>query len=294
MIVGFFGDGPWSHLSLIKLLNDKSIEICFICARFDNPDLKLKEIALENKIDFLIDKNINSDSFYNKIITYNCDLFISMSFNQIFKKRIINHPKNKTINCHAGKLPFYKGRNILNWVLINDEPEFGITVHYMDEGIDTGDIILQKCYRINDEDNYATLLDIAYKGCSNLLFEAIQNIQNNKVERKSQNKIHSIGSYCSSRTVGDEIIDWNQSSREIFNFVRGICTPGPQARTFLNKEEIFINSSKYIIDAPTYKGIPGAVIGLGKESINVKTADSFIKITEWTSNAKIKVGDRFK
>jgi methionyl-tRNA formyltransferase len=65
-----------------------------------------------------------------------------MSFNQIFKSEIINLPRLKTINCHAGKLPFYRSRNILNWVLINDEKEFGITVHYVDEGIDTGDIIL--------------------------------------------------------------------------------------------------------------------------------------------------------
>ncbi len=294
MNIGFFGDGPWSHLSLIKLLNDKSIKICFICARFDNPDIKLKEIALENKIDFLVNKNINSDSFYNKIITYNCDLFISMSFNQIFKKRIINHPKNKTINCHAGKLPFYRGRNILNWVLINDEKEFGITVHYMDEGIDTGDIILQKTYKINDQDNYSTLLDKAYSGCASLLYEAVQNIQDNNVIRRTQNKIDTIGTYCSSRIIGDEIIDWNQSSREIFNFIRAICSPGPQARTFLNKEQILINSSQYIIDAPSYKGIPGAVVGIGKQSFNVKTRDSFIKIIEWTYSSKIKIGDRLK
>ena len=64
-----------------------------------------------------------------------------MSFNQILKKKIINLPHLKTINCHAGKLPFYRGRNVLNRVLINDENEFGITIHYIDEGIDTGDIV---------------------------------------------------------------------------------------------------------------------------------------------------------
>lgn len=66
------------------------------------------------------------------------------------------------INCHAGKSPLYRGRNILNRALINDEKEFGITVHYVDEGIDTGDIILQRVYEITDEENYATLLDRAH------------------------------------------------------------------------------------------------------------------------------------
>ena len=179
-------------------------------------------------------------------------------------------------------------------MLINDEQEFGITVHYMDEGIDTGDIILQKAYKINDQDNYSTLLDKAYSGCAGLLYEAVQNIQDNNVIRRSQNKIDTIGTYCSSRIIGDEIIDWNQSSREIFNFIRAICSPGPQARTFINKEQILINSSQYIIDAPSYKGIPGAVVGIGKQSFNVKTRDSFIKIIEWTYSSKIKIGDRLK
>ena len=79
-------------------------------------------------------------------------------------------PKLKTINCHAGKLPFYRGRDILNWVLINDEKEFGITVHYMDEGIDTGDIILQRTFPITDEDSYKTLLERSYDECANILY----------------------------------------------------------------------------------------------------------------------------
>ena len=89
-----------------------------------------------------------------------------MSFNQIFKKEIINLPLLKTINCHAGKLPFYRGRNILNWVLINDEKEFGVTVHYMDEGIDTGDIIMQDSFSISGLDDYSTLLLRSYEACA--------------------------------------------------------------------------------------------------------------------------------
>ena len=71
----------------------------------------------------------------------------------------LNLPKLKTINCHAGKLPFYRGRNILNWALINDEKKFGITVHYVDEKIDCGDIILQRIFKITDKDN---ILDLSY------------------------------------------------------------------------------------------------------------------------------------
>ena len=80
--------------------------------------------------------------FFNLVKKYNCDIFISMSFNQIFKKKIINLPRYKTINCHAGNLPFYRGRNILNWVLINDEKIFLelLSITWM-RNKDTGEIL---------------------------------------------------------------------------------------------------------------------------------------------------------
>ena len=96
-----------------------------------------------------------------------------MSFNQIFKRQIIDLTRYKIINCHAGQLPFYRGRNILNWALINDESEFCITVHCVDEGIDTGDIILQDLHPIQDIDNYAMLLNRAYIECANILYKAV-------------------------------------------------------------------------------------------------------------------------
>jgi len=170
----------------------------FICVRYDTKDETLKNYCEKYNIDYLKHKNINSKEFLEKIRQYNCDLFVSMSFNQIFKKEIINIPRLKAINCHAGKLPFYRGRNVLNWVLINDEKEFGITVHYIDEGIDTGDIIMQRVYPIIDEDDYNTLLEKAYKECANILYDGIKLIQNTQeVTPIKQTTIHSMGFYCS-------------------------------------------------------------------------------------------------
>jgi len=139
--IGYFADGPWAHRAFKKLIEDETIEIAFICVRYDTKDLILQNLGQTYDIDVLSAPNVNAPAFIALLRQYNADLFVSMSFNQIFKHEIIHLPSMKTINCHAGKLPFYRGRNILNWVLINDEKEFGITVHYVDEGIDTGDII---------------------------------------------------------------------------------------------------------------------------------------------------------
>jgi methionyl-tRNA formyltransferase len=292
--IGYFADGPWSHNALTELLSDETLEVGFICARNDSPDAVLKVMAVESNLDFITHPKINSIEFLDLMKGYDCDLFVSMSFNQIFYDELINLPSLKTINCHAGKLPFYRGRNILNWALINDEKEFAITVHYVDEGIDTGDIIVQNCYAITEQDDYSTLLERSYGACSTNLYEAIKVIQNDVVARVEQKNIHPLGFYCTARKEGDELLDWYQSSRDIFNFVRAICQPGPEARTFLAGKEIKINRVQYLPEAPFYKGIPGAVVGIEPDALYVKTADSFIKVTQWSGYDKPRVGDRLK
>ena len=294
MKIGYFADGPWAHKAFEKLIGDESIRIVFMSVRYDKRDRILLSLAEKHNIPVELSDNINSKAFIDEVKTYQADLFVSMSFNQIFMEEIRNLPKQKTINCHAGKLPFYRGRNILNWALINDEREFGITVHYMDEGIDTGDIILQETYPITDLDNYATLLERAYDGCADVLYRAVKMIQDNKVNAVRQTDIDPVGMYCGMRTEGDEIIDWNQSSRELFNFIRALCTPGPQAASWIRGNKITINKARMIQGAHSYKNNPGQVIGKTHNGLLVKTGDTMLEITEYTYAGKVKVGDRLK
>lgn len=292
MKIGYFADGPWGHETLELLLSDTSLEIAFIVPRNDTKDMFLKNKAKEFSIDYLCPVKVNTDDFYEQAKKYDCDLFVSMSYNQIFRNRIYSLPRYKTINCHAGKLPFYRGRNILNWALINDEKEFGITVHYVDEGIDTGDIIIQETYPITDADDYGTLLQVAYRECPKLLYEAIKKIQSGDTSCITQKSISEYGFYCGMRTKGDEIIDWNSTSREIFNFVRAICLPGPMALTWCDGEPVNINRVVHKVEFPKYKGINGQVLAKQGNNLVVKTADSYVLVTEYKSKGNIAVGSR--
>lgn len=292
--IGYFADGKWGHMAFKKLIKDKSIKISFICARFDSTDQTLKKYSRKYRIDFLKHENVNSTEFISRIANYKCDLLVSMSFNQIFKKKIINLTKYKIINCHAGKLPFYRGRNVLNWALINDEKEFGITVHFVDEKIDTGNIILQRTFSISDRDNYNTLLKKAHTGCANILFDSVMLFKKGNPKSFSQKKIHPVGSYCPIRKVGDEIINWNQTSREIFNFVRAICIPGPIARSFINKIEMKINKVEYVRETKKHKLAVGTIMSKTLDGFLVKTKDGHVKVTEYEFQEKVKVGDKFE
>lgn len=291
--IGYFADGLWSHKALDLLISDPRLEVSFICARFLMPDQYLREKASDLGIQFYVSENVNSVIFLRTISLHQCDIFVSMSFDQILKERCYTLPRLGTINCHAGKLPFYRGRNILNWALINDEKEFGVTVHYVDDGVDTGDILLQRTYSISDSDDYGSLLKKAYSECPSVLYEAIQLIRSGHASRLSQKCIHPCGSIFSQRKPGDEFIDWSWTSREVFNFVRALSHPGPLAHTNLNGNLVRIIKVQLIVDAPKYKCIPGALLAKDDDGFLVKTGDTYIRIVEWISDAKLFSGGRF-
>ena len=291
MKVGFFGDGKWSHNALLDIIANSKYTVAFVVPRFKNPDLTLIDIAKNNSIPYHTVKDINDIAFIEKIKEYDCQVLVSMSFNQIFKRTIIN--QFQIINCHAGKLPNYRGRNILNWALINDEKEFGITVHYVDEGIDTGDIIVQETYPITEEDDYNTLLTKSFEECPKLLMKGLELIRTKEVTPIKQNEISKYGSYCGIRREGDEIINWHQSSKEIYNFIRALVFPGPYARTVLNGKRFTIKKSLYHKEFPKYKGIPGQILIKENNTLTVKTLDSYIVILDYEYEGFIKVGQKF-
>lgn len=304
MKIGYFADGPWSHEALKKIISDKRFELAFIVPRFDSQDPVLKEWADKLKVDYLPIQNVNCPDAIQQLATYGADLFVSMSFNQILKKNILVAAPKGFINCHAGALPFYRGRNILNWVLINDEKEFGVTVHYVDEGIDTGDIIRQQKWPITDMDDYSTLLNQAIEACAQLLYEALGDIEVDAVNRMQQNSIHAVGSYFGRRRDGDEWIDWNWTSRRIFNFIRAITMPGPCARTIIGDTMMLITEASLIENAPEYISTPGEIIGKYNNSYIVKTGDTSIQIKKYRfekggkqvdpETTELRIGMRFE
>ena len=287
--IGFFGDDVWAHKTLYYLLNDQSVKVSFICGRYKTKDNKIKKIAKINKIKFYKIKNVNDSKFLMNIKKKNLDLLVSMSFDQIFKKKIINLVNKKIINCHAGKLPFYRGRNILNWVLINGEKEFGITTHFVNEKIDQGDVILQKIFTIKKSDDYKSLLTKSYRECAIILYKTIIKIKNNNYKSISQKKFSQKFSYFKKRSSGDEVINLNQKSYQIKNFVRALVSPGPVARINLNNNQLFVG--KLTILKKKFKKIQinKKNLKLINKKIYFKSSDSkIIRIDKWRSLKPLK------
>ena len=244
-----------------------------------NPDPALKEMAESRNIPTSIYENINAEETVSAIASGGYDVGISISYNQIFSQKLLRKIPFRIINYHAGYLPKYRGCNVINWAIINDEKELGLTVHYIEEGIDTGGIICQKTIPITDQDDYKTMLEQAVEGCPGLIVEALDKIQDPSFTPIAQS--HLPGSYFSGRREGDEWIDWNWSSRRIFNFIRAITLPGPGARTCLDRRILKILKSSFDADLPSYISTPGEIIGRNHEKgLLVKTGDSSLWIRE--------------
>ncbi len=125
-----------------------------------------------------------------------------------------------------------------------------------------------------------------------LLYQAIKIIQEGHVTVRSQDSISLAGLYRGMRKENDEIIDWNQTSREIFNFIRAVTYPGSCACSFHKGEKIKFVSSELIPNAPVYKGIPGQILVKADNYLFIKTKDSYIKITKYEGG--VKVGERLR
>jgi methionyl-tRNA formyltransferase len=288
--VGFFGDKEWAHIALKKMIKDKTLELKFICGRFFPQDNKLQEIAKKNKINFYNPENIHKKKFLKILKKSGAEIFVSMSYDQIFKKEIIEMVNKKIINCHAGKLPFYRGRNILNWAIINGEKEFGITTHFVNEKIDQGDIIIQKTFKIKKKDDLNSVLKVATKQCGILIYKTLKQVQNNNYKVIKQRKISKNFSYFPKRKKGDEIIDFNKNSFEINNFVRGLVKPGPYARIRLKNNEIFVKKVNITKKINYKKFYPGRIVKMNKKKFYINTKDNKAIIVEkWFSKKKINL-----
>ena len=232
----------------------------------------VKTFAVENNILVLTPSNIRKE--YDDILRLDPDIIVTCSYGQIIPKEIIDFPKYGCINIHASLLPKYRGGAPIQRAIMNDEKYTGITIMYMDEHMDTGDIISMEKIKIEDSDNLQTITDKLSILGSKLIIKDINDIINNKVVREKQND--SDATFAPIIKKEDELIDFNKTSREIFNQIRAI-NPNPGAYFKLDNKIIKVYESS-IIDKKSSK--PGIITNISKAGIEIDCKDKKILITK--------------
>jgi methionyl-tRNA formyltransferase len=294
----FFGDGLWAANCLKRLMDDGHEALAVVMRRKQSDDT-LAELARVCNLPVCVPDRVNDPEFVDWVSSLSPRINISVSYDQILRRAIRQSAPQGFINVHAGKLPYYRGRNPLNWAIINNETEIGLTVHYVDKGIDTGDIVLQRTVPLNWEDTYGTALEKVQGALPDLLAEAVEIIDRGEVVRQPQ--AHLAGSYFSRRVPGDEWIDWRDSSMDIYNKIRAITHPGPGARTTLDGRTLILWQCCYDPGWPKYKATPGEVVGSTLDhGARVKTGDSTVVLEmvqfegEPHESPRLPIGTRFQ
>lgn len=188
-----------------------------------------KKVALENNIMVIQPNKIRCE--YDEILKLNPDMIITCAYGQIIPKVLLDAPKYGCINIHASLLPKLRGGAPIHHAIIDGYDKTGITIMYMNEKMDEGDIILQKETCISDSDTLESLHDRLSLIGRELILDAIPKIVSGSIERIKQND--SDATYGYNITREEEKIDFSKSSRNVFNLIRGLNSY-PGAYTILN------------------------------------------------------------
>ncbi|WP_167848748.1 methionyl-tRNA formyltransferase [Methanolobus halotolerans] len=206
------------------------------------------------------------------------DIIIVCGYKFIIPKEIFSIPRNGTINIHPSMLPRYRGQHVINWAIVNGELETGVTLHFMEETLDTGDIIVQKSVPICFEDTAKELHDRIYKEACCLLKELLKYYnKQDKLQGKKQDS--SVATFFKPRKPEDGHIDWSKSSVEIYNLIRALSKPWPGAFSYFKNHKVVI--WKAHIEPDLSEISHGKLINVDDDYISVSTIDGQIIITEY-------------
>ena len=268
----------------LKVLND-NYNLDAIITNYDKPSgrgLKIKfspvkKFAISNNIKYFQPKNLKDQSFIDKIKSINPDIIVVVAFRMI-PKRIWQIPKYGTINLHASLLPNYRGSAPINWAIINNENFTGVTTFFIDDKIDTGDILLQEKIKVDKKINAGELHDKLKVIGAITVKKTIKEILNNTLIKKKQKQD---GDYKTAYKLDKENIkiDWTKNCLEIHNKIRGL-SPFPGARTSLinNKGDIkraIFYESEYIVQNHNFEN--GQIIK-EKDSFKITCNDGYLLI----------------
>ena len=248
MKIVFMGTPDFAEVSLEALINSDN-EVVGV---FSQPDKKIgrkqiltsppvKQIALKYNIPVFQPQTLKNVEVDKIIEELKPDLIVVVAYGKILPKSILNSAKYGCINVHASLLPKYRGAAPIQWAVLNGDAETGVTVMQMDEGLDTGDMLLVKKTPIDINETSAELFERLAVIGADALIETVDNIKNNRVEKIPQPKGDFGYASMISRDMSN--INWNDSALKIHNQVRGLQT-WPCASTLLLGKVVKIHKTE--------------------------------------------------
>ncbi|MBW2594129.1 MAG: methionyl-tRNA formyltransferase [Deltaproteobacteria bacterium] len=278
----FMGTPDFS-VPALKILPQSGYEVALVVTRPDRPRGRgckltpppVKAAALDLGLPVVQPQTIRDPLFINQMRALEPDLFVVVAMGQILPQELLDIPSSGAINIHGSLLPCYRGPAPIQWALINNERETGITTMLMDNGLDTGDILMTARTRITPDDTSATLHDRLADMGAELLIKTITGLKSHAVVPRPQD--HDLATYAPLLKKSDGRIDWNKPAQLIEAFIRGM-TPWPGAFTFREKKRLKI--FKALASAQETTHVAGTVVRGFSDELRIATGRGTLSICE--------------
>lgn len=289
---------PEFAVPCLDALVDNGYDVVGIVTQPDKPygrkqsELKappVKEAAIKHGINMILQPiKVRTPEFLAQIKELQPDLIVTAAYGRILTKAVLDVPPLGCINVHGSLLPKYRGAAPIQWALINGDSVTGITTMFMDEGMDTGDILLQRELEITPDMNCQELYEKLEVFGAKTLLETMQALENGTLKRTAQDHSKAVSVPMMKKEMG--MIKWNKSAEEIHNLVRG-TNPWPGAYTFYKGTrlkmwktsllgECPVNSAEAGLNEIAKEAQPGKVLKIFKESMIVATGNGCLRIIE--------------
>lgn len=297
MKIIFMGTPDFAVPCLDALINN-GYEVVGIVTQPDKPSgrkqsqLKappVKEAAIQHGIITILQPvKVRTPEFLSAIKELEPDLIVTAAYGRILTKAVLDVPRLGCINVHGSLLPKYRGAAPIQWALINGDSVTGVTTMFMDEGMDTGDILLQRKLDITADMNCQELYNELMKLGAEALLETLHALEMGTLKRTPQDHAKAVNVPMMKKEMG--LIDWNKSADEIHNLVRG-TNPWPGAYTLHKGErlkvwktsllgECPVNSHEAVLNDMANEAMPGKVLKIFKDSIIVATGNGCLRVYE--------------
>jgi methionyl-tRNA formyltransferase len=304
MRIIFIGQAPFGRESLEKLINQGESIVGVITVpetphqRHPNP---VKQCAEEHGLPVLQSRLLKSSDAVSWVAERTPDLLVLAFVTSFVPKEMIDCAPLGGINYHPSLLPKYRGGSAINWAVINGETETGVSIHYIDEGVDTGPILLQEKVAIEPDDTVKSVyFEKLYPLGIRMIAEAVELIRTKKPKGVQQDE--TMASFQPVITAKDTIIDWHQPTSVIYDLIRG-SNPAPGASTSIKETACKLLDST----RGAGSGKAGTVVSISDSGIEIATSDGSIIVhilqptgskklpaADFIQTFQLTVGDRFE
>jgi len=281
MKVIFMGTPDFS-VGILKALVQAGHEVVLAVTQPDKPKGRggkmqyppVKEKALEYQIPVFQPKRVRNPECIEELRKYPADIMVVVAFGQILPKEILEMTPYGCVNVHASLLPKYRGAAPIQWAVINGEKVSGVTTMQMDEGIDTGDMLLKTEVVLDEKETGGSLHDKLSAAGAELCVRTLKALEEGTVTPEVQKESTTEYARMLEKSIGR--IDWNQSADAIERLIRGL-DPWPSAFTDWEGKVMKIWEAQ-VVKGPETAEIPGTVTAVEKDGFLVQTGQGALKV----------------